>query len=189
MNLSIWEGLIIFIKGFVVVMFAMNVAVILTWADRRQGAMIQDRIGPNRAVIWLPTRLAQVAVVAPALAASGLVLWLAFALDPAGATRTTWAIVISQASIFLTWFTGLVVAGKVKKRGPRSSFDLWIRSVGGRNIALIGLSVHAAAFLLGSALRGTEMGVVLRDLGFGGGAALLAFAMVGGAGYAAHAIH
>ena len=28
----------------------MNVAVILTWVDRRQGAMIQDRVGPNRAV-------------------------------------------------------------------------------------------------------------------------------------------
>ena len=43
--------------GFAVAMFAMNLAVVLTWVDRRQGAMIQDRVGPNRAVAWLPTKL------------------------------------------------------------------------------------------------------------------------------------
>ena len=31
--------------------FVLNLAAILTWADRRQSSMIQDRIGPNRAVI------------------------------------------------------------------------------------------------------------------------------------------
>ena len=31
--------------------FLVNVAGVLTWLDRRQSAMIQDRIGPNRAVI------------------------------------------------------------------------------------------------------------------------------------------
>lgn len=30
--------------------FVLNLAAILTWADRRQSAMIQDRVGPNRAV-------------------------------------------------------------------------------------------------------------------------------------------
>jgi NADH-quinone oxidoreductase subunit H len=33
------------------VMFVLNLAAILTWADRRQSSMIQDRVGPNRAVI------------------------------------------------------------------------------------------------------------------------------------------
>lgn len=31
--------------------FLINVAALLTWVDRRQGAMIQDRVGPNRAMI------------------------------------------------------------------------------------------------------------------------------------------
>ena len=39
------------IKVLVMVMFVLNLAAILTWADRRQSSMIQDRIGPNRAVI------------------------------------------------------------------------------------------------------------------------------------------
>jgi NADH-quinone oxidoreductase subunit H len=39
------------VKILIMVMFVLNVAAILTWADRRQSSMIQDRIGPNRAVI------------------------------------------------------------------------------------------------------------------------------------------
>jgi NADH-quinone oxidoreductase subunit H len=39
------------IKIVVMVFFVLNLAAILTWADRRQSSMIQDRIGPNRAVM------------------------------------------------------------------------------------------------------------------------------------------
>src|SRR5258708_24050023 len=39
------------IKILVMVGFVLNWAGILTWADRRQSAMIQHRIGPNRAVV------------------------------------------------------------------------------------------------------------------------------------------
>src|SRR5580698_6124977 len=41
------------VKILVMVGFVLNWAGILTWADRRQSAMIQHRIGPNRAVIKL----------------------------------------------------------------------------------------------------------------------------------------
>ncbi len=39
------------IKIAIMVGFLFNVGALLTWVDRRQSAMIQDRIGPNRAVI------------------------------------------------------------------------------------------------------------------------------------------
>ena len=39
------------LKVLVMVLFVLNLAAILTWADRRQSSMIQDRIGPNRAVV------------------------------------------------------------------------------------------------------------------------------------------
>src|SRR5271155_2094003 len=39
------------IKILVMVGFLLNLAGVLTWLDRRQSAMIQHRIGPNRAVI------------------------------------------------------------------------------------------------------------------------------------------
>ena len=42
------------VKILVMVGFVFNVAGLLTWYDRRGGAMMQDRIGPNRAGITLP---------------------------------------------------------------------------------------------------------------------------------------
>jgi NADH-quinone oxidoreductase subunit H len=39
------------VKVLIMVMFVLNLAAILTWADRRQSSMIQDRVGPNRAVV------------------------------------------------------------------------------------------------------------------------------------------
>src|ERR1700722_20209665 len=39
------------VKILIMVGLVLNLAAILTWADRRQSSMIQDRIGPNRAVI------------------------------------------------------------------------------------------------------------------------------------------
>ncbi len=39
------------VKIAVMIGFLFNVAALLTWVDRRQSAMIQDRIGPNRAVL------------------------------------------------------------------------------------------------------------------------------------------
>ncbi len=39
------------VKILIMVGFVLNVAGLLTWLDRRQSAMIQHRIGPNRAVI------------------------------------------------------------------------------------------------------------------------------------------
>jgi NADH-quinone oxidoreductase subunit H len=41
----------IVVKVLIMVGFVLNLAAILTWADRRQSSMIQDRVGPNRAVV------------------------------------------------------------------------------------------------------------------------------------------
>ena len=39
------------VKILIMVGFVFNIAALLTWSDRRQSSMIQDRIGPNRAVL------------------------------------------------------------------------------------------------------------------------------------------
>jgi NADH-quinone oxidoreductase subunit H len=41
------------LKILVMIGFVFNIAALLTWVDRRQSSMIQDRIGPNRAVLKL----------------------------------------------------------------------------------------------------------------------------------------
>ncbi|MGC4069819.1 MAG: NADH-quinone oxidoreductase subunit H [Polyangiaceae bacterium] len=111
-------------------LFAMNLAVILTWADRRQGAMIQDRVGPNRAVIWLPGKLAAAAVLTPAVAAAaGILAWAAQTeLDELQSGPV--ALVLSQIAILLTWVTALAIAGRVRVRGVRSAFDVFVRGMG-----------------------------------------------------------
>src|ERR1700689_5678571 len=39
------------VKILVMIGFVFSIAALLTWVDRRQSSMIQDRIGPNRAVL------------------------------------------------------------------------------------------------------------------------------------------
>ncbi len=45
------EVLFTVLKVAIMIGFTLNLGGLLTWADRRQSSMIQDRIGPNRAVI------------------------------------------------------------------------------------------------------------------------------------------
>jgi NADH-quinone oxidoreductase subunit H len=192
--MTLVEVILIVLKVVLVVLVMMHVAIFLTWADRRQGAMIQDRIGPNRAVIWLPTPVAQGMAFGPALAVTALVAFLAFGHlvgfreAPEGPARTSAAMAYSQLAILFTWITAAIISGRARYRGPRSSFDLWIQAFSPRAIFLTGLVAHVATLLVGSALRGTELGLVLRDLAYGGGAGLLMFAIICGAGYAAYSI-
>jgi NADH-quinone oxidoreductase subunit H len=189
MPLTLLSFLLFFIKAFVVVMFAMNVAVILTWADRRQGAMIQDRVGPNRAVAWIPTRAAQGMAVLPALLVAAGVLFVVLKLEPPPEVRGQRAMLFSQLGILFTWLTGVVIAGRVHNRGVLSSFDAWIDSLGDpRRIFYAGLFAHFLALFVGLAFNDSAFGEQIRDIGYGGGAGLLIFAILSGAGYAAFSI-
>jgi NADH-quinone oxidoreductase subunit H len=51
-----WIDLLIaVIKVLIVIGFLLTAAGVSTWAERRQSAMVQDRVGPNRAMITLPS--------------------------------------------------------------------------------------------------------------------------------------
>ncbi len=125
-----WQAfLIIVVKALVFVNFGMILGVMLTWADRRAGSMLQDRIGPHRAVIWIPKRIAQGGVVVPALLLSAAVLCLTFiGGTPEHLTRD--GILFSQGAVFITWFTLLVIGARVRRTGVHSSFDRFFSAVG-----------------------------------------------------------
>ena len=177
-----------FVKAFAIVMFAMNLGVILTWADRRQGSMIQDRVGPQRAGLWLPKNLVRALVSLPAFAVAGAIIFVAIKLKPPddSAAYTARALLFSHKAIFFTWFTALIIAGRIRRRGVKNPFDAWLEQVGDpRRIFWFGIAAHAATTFVGLFMRGTPLGRTLKDFGYGGGAALLAFAIVAGAVYAA----
>ena len=185
--MSAVEYLFMFGKAFFVVMFAMNVAVILTWADRRYGAMLQDRVGPERAVIWLPQRLAQGLAFLPAVLV-GLGVWhFAEANKEDAASMPGNAMLLSQGAIFMTWFNAIVIAGAVKRRGVRGSFDRFIRSIGNPRIFFYaGLVAHVGVLLLAGLLGDSDSGAVVREITYRGGAMLLAVVVVvSGAVYSA----
>src|SRR5260221_1252831 len=174
-----WLTFLLFVlKAFVVVMFAMNVAVVLTWVDRRQGAMIQDRIGPNRAVAWIPTPAAQGMALLPALAVAAGVLFVVLKLEPPPEVRGQRAMLFSQLGILFTWITGVVIAGRVQNRGVLSSFDAWIYSLGDpRRIFYAALSAHFTALFVGLALNDSSFRKQVRDIGYAARAGLLTFAV------------
>ncbi|HVU01545.1 MAG TPA: complex I subunit 1 family protein [Polyangiaceae bacterium] len=183
--MSAIEYLFMFGKAFFVVMFAMNVAVLLTWADRRYGALLQDRVGPDRAVVWLPRRAAQGAAFVPALLAAAGVLGFADARKEDEAGRAGNAMLFTQGAIFVLWFTLLVIAGAVKRRGVRSNFDRAVQSFGDpRNFFYAGVVCHFGAFLVAGLLKDTPLAENLSEATYRGGAAFLAATIVGGAAYA-----
>jgi NADH-quinone oxidoreductase subunit H len=175
--------------GFAVAMFAMNLAVVLTWVDRRQGAMIQDRVGPNRAVAWIPTPIAMGLALGPALLLAAGVLGYVHTHDVQGAALEQRGLLFSQLAVLLLWLTGCVIASKVKARGPRNSFDLWIQTLGEpRYIFFGGLLAHALLFFASLSLRGSATGQTFVTVTSTAGPALFAFAALAGAGYAVFAI-
>jgi NADH-quinone oxidoreductase subunit H len=183
------EILLSIVRAVFVVMFGMNVAVICTWVDRRQGAMIQDRVGPDRAVIWLPTGLARPLVLLPALAAAAAVMALAF-LDkqargeaPVSMAR---AIVFSQLAVFMTWATVAGMVAHVRRRGAESSFDHALAALGPpRQLAVTGVLVQLGLLVAMSLVSRSRLGDIVAGAAYGGGVLLLAAAMLVGAGFAA----
>ncbi|MGF1468806.1 MAG: NADH-quinone oxidoreductase subunit H [Sandaracinaceae bacterium] len=84
------------LKILLVIAILLGIAPVLTWLDRRQSAMLQDRVGPHRGGIPLPSWAAYgirgplswgaqaVAWISLALAAAALVRGLVLALEPVG---------------------------------------------------------------------------------------------------------
>lgn len=183
------EIILSIIRAVFVVMFGMNVAVICTWVDRRQGAMIQDRVGPDRAVIWIPTWLAKPLVVLPALAAAGAVMALAF-LDkgargdaPVSMSR---AILFSQLALFMTWATLAGAVAHVQRRGAETSLDRALAALGApRQIAATGVFAQLGLLVAMSLVSQSRLGDIVAGAAYGGGVLLLAAAMLAGAAFAA----
>jgi NADH-quinone oxidoreductase subunit H len=171
---------------FLALLFCMPVAVLLTWADRRQGAMIQDRVGPNRAAIFMPGKLAAALLVVPAAIVAALVLDWARLNKAEGGTPTAVGILSCQLALASVWLTLFAIAARIRVRGISNTFDVLVAAMGDpRAIFGVGVLVNVALLAVFAVFQGTPAVAMLSAVGVSSGPALFAFAVVGGAVYAA----
>jgi NADH-quinone oxidoreductase subunit H len=101
------------IKILIMLGYFLQIAPILVFAERRQAALIQDRVGPNRARITLPGIALKGGLATPAILAALAVLGLCFGVFPPsetadGVSRGFW---MAQIGVLLIWSNTLILAG------------------------------------------------------------------------------
>jgi NADH-quinone oxidoreductase subunit H len=140
------------LKILVVLLFAINTAAILTWGERRQSAMIQDRIGPNRAVIYLPGNILKVVVL---LAGAGLAAAVAsyawMASKRSEPVRLDVGFILTELAVLLAWM-GVIVARRVERK--RGGGFLNEKITDARLVFYAGLLVHLLVVVLRSNVTG-----------------------------------
>jgi NADH-quinone oxidoreductase subunit H len=148
--------LLALIKILIMVGFLLNMAAIASWADRRQSAMVQDRVGPNRAVIFLPSIVVQlIFLLPPALFATLAGFAAVRGVPSAGAAEA--AITGVEMSIFVAWFSLVVLCFVVRRKGAQNGFDAMVASWSPRSILLTGLALHLLGFVAIGALPAQVM--------------------------------
>lgn len=173
------EFVLAVVKILIVIGFLMNMAAIATWMDRRQSAMVQHRVGPNRAVVYVPGRAVQAIMFLPGVALGALSA-LVFSRPnsvPMALERFT---VATQLSILVVWFNVMVLAWYVQRHKPINSIERALSSVSPRNVFYTGLAVHAVGFVFVRMLPTASWFTLTRPAGV-----LLGALLVGAALYAA----
>ncbi len=109
------ELVLAIVKILIVVMFLLNMAAIATWADRRQGAMVQDRVGPNRAVVYLPSLVVRGIVFFPPALLAALSVFTATRPASAPAAAET-MVAAAQFAVAVAWLRLIVFCASARRR-------------------------------------------------------------------------
>lgn len=173
------------VKAVAICMFALNVGVILTWVERRLRGMIQDCIGPNRAAIPIPGKVAAVVLaLGPGVTVAAAILGAAIYLDSESTSNPGWGMLFFQGGVFVTWLTFAAIARGARKTGATNAIEKEIAALGSpRSIALVGVCVQVVLFLFGLSPAYTGKTV---DFIFAGGAALFAGMLFAAAAHVAY---
>jgi len=111
------------LKILVVILFVVNTAAILTWGERRQSAMIQDRIGPNRAVIYVPGWIVKVLALGVGFGLAAAAGAYAFAASRRPeAVRLDAGFMLTELAILVGWSGRR--PGRRRILGGRAAFQL-----------------------------------------------------------------
>jgi NADH-quinone oxidoreductase subunit H len=154
------EIVLALIKILILLLFFLNMAALGPWADRRQSAMIQDRVGPNRAVAYLPSNVARVIVLLPPSILGGIALLpLLRGVKPPAAHELL--PINAHLAVLVTWISLLVLSGVVRKEGPLNKAEEALSSVDPRTIFYAGVAGHAIAVAALSTVPREDAAVVL----------------------------
>jgi NADH-quinone oxidoreductase subunit H len=140
--MSLVEIVLGIVKILILVLFFLNMAALSTWADRRQGAMVQDRVGPNRAVVHLPNMVARAIVLLPP-ALFGVISVFTSLGEVTGRAALERFTVNVQLSVLVGWFSLLVLCAKVRSGGAINRAEEVFEPIDPRSIFFAGLGVHA----------------------------------------------
>ncbi|HEU4538169.1 MAG TPA: complex I subunit 1 family protein, partial [Polyangiaceae bacterium] len=166
--------------------FFLNLAPILVFAERRQSALVQDRIGPNRALVTVPGWALKGALATPALLAAAAVAGLCYAvLTPASPAAPTLGFWLAQVGVLFAWSNVLIVAGMVRSGTieAENGFEKFLaRMADPRWIFYTGLVAHALLVVAYALLTEPNAQAAARAFALGGPAVLIA-ALLAGAGY------
>jgi NADH-quinone oxidoreductase subunit H len=174
------------IKIAIMLGFFLNLAPILVFAERRQSALVQDRIGPNRAVVTVPGWALKGALATPALLAAAAVAALCYlVVTPASPAAPSLGFWLAEVGVLFAWSNALIIAGMVRSGSiaAENGFERFLeRMADPRWIFYTGVIAHTLLLVAYSLL--TEPNAQLASSAFAlGGPALLIVALLAGAGY------
>jgi NADH-quinone oxidoreductase subunit H len=157
------EVILAVLKIAIVIGFCLNMSALATWADRRQSAMIQHRVGPNRAVVNVPSFIVQGLLATPglllgALAAVGI---SHNAVNDALVGRIGLGL---QLFVLAAWFNLVLLAWRVGRNGALNGVEEAIGSRPPRTYFYGGLAAHGVAFIVTGILsRQAVVGAISPD--------------------------
>jgi NADH-quinone oxidoreductase subunit H len=155
--MSLAELVVILLKIAIMLGFFLNMTAVATWAERRQMSMIQDRVGPNRAVFYLPSNLARLIVLLPPTFLGALAVLPAVPFFPAyDNLQLPYAFqvltITAQLSVLVGWVSLALLAGAVRRGGALNAFEGWFVDVDPRTVFFVGVALHAVTFAVTSAV-------------------------------------
>ncbi|MEM9694984.1 MAG: complex I subunit 1 family protein [Myxococcota bacterium] len=123
--------------------FLLNSAALAVWADRRQSALVQHRVGPNRAVIKVPTLPMRLVIAGlfGLIAAPFATLWW---LSAPGA-EVARMITATQVAVFAGWLFLLILGARVRKVGAQNGFETLVGAPDPRSYFYGGVVAHLAS--------------------------------------------
>jgi NADH-quinone oxidoreductase subunit H len=141
------EVFLAIVKILIVIVFLLSMAALTTWADRRQGAMVQDRVGPNRAVVYLPSNVARVLVLLPPSLFGAIAGFVATReLTAPGALEAMG--IGTQLAILVTWLGLLLLRGAVRLGGAINRAEEALGATDPRTLFYAGLAAHMLGFFV-----------------------------------------